>query len=314
MKRVLLIGAGFSRNWGGWLASEVNGHLPTSSRLRSDPHAVDVLRRTANSGGFEAALAEIQDEYAKNPTSENLAHLKNLQDAVQTMFADMEAGFASRRGWEFCNDLQFKIARFLSPFDAIFSLNQDLLFERHYHDMDLTLCQPKKWFGWRRPGIRALNDHNQGYPPDVGKLTWMPLPEPFSVEPAHQPLFKLHGSWNWWSPDAAQMLVMGGNKLATIQGHPLLRWYHQQFEAYLSEPDSRLMVIGYGFADQHINDTIARAATANPNLSLFQVHPRGRAVIPAPLSAIADAGTSARLLSDTFTGDEAERRKLMRFL
>jgi hypothetical protein len=43
MKYVLILGAGFSRNWGGWLASEVNGHLPTSPGIRSDPHVVDVL-------------------------------------------------------------------------------------------------------------------------------------------------------------------------------------------------------------------------------------------------------------------------------
>jgi len=312
MKHVLLIGAGFSRNWGGWLASEVNGHLPTSSRLRSDPHVVEVLRRTANSGGFEAALAELQDAYAKNPTPENLAHLKNLQDAVLTMFSDMEAGFAHKREWNFCNDLQFKIAKLLSPFDAIFSLNQDLLFERFYFGADLALHFPRKWGDWERPGIRALADDNQGRPYDIGKIRWTQSP-PFQRNPSNQPYFKLHGSWNWWSADGEQMLVMGGNKLATIQGNPLLRWYHQQFQAYLSEQDSRLMVIGYGFADQHINDTIARAATVNPTLSLFQVHPRGRAVIPRPLSDIADAGTSTRLVSDIFAGDEAERRKLMRF-
>jgi hypothetical protein len=34
VKFVLLVGAGFSRNWGGWLASEVNGHLPTSISTR----------------------------------------------------------------------------------------------------------------------------------------------------------------------------------------------------------------------------------------------------------------------------------------
>jgi hypothetical protein len=313
MKHILLLGAGFSRNWGGWLASEVNGHLPTSPGIRANTHVLEVLKRTADHGGFEAALSELQEVYAKTPTDENRHHLNCLQEATLAMFGDMEAGFASRHGWDFCNDLQFKIAKFLSPFDAIFSLNQDLLFERHYHDIDLALNQPKKWFGWRRPGIRALNDCNQGYPHDVAKTTWTPLPGPFSLEPAHQPFFKLHGSWNWWSSDGVQMLVIGGNKVSAIHAHPLLRWCHEQFEAYLSEPDSRLMVIGYGYADPHINETILRASGTNPALSLFQVHPRGRAVIPDPLKVIADAGTSTRLLSDTFAGDEAERRKIMRF-
>jgi hypothetical protein len=73
------------------------------------------------------------------------------------------------------------------------------------------------------------------------------------------------------------------------------------------------MLIGYGFADPHINETIIRASESNPALSIFIVHPRGRAVIPDPLNKITDAGTSTRLLSETFAGDEAERRKIMRF-
>jgi hypothetical protein len=313
MKYVLLLGAGFSRNWGGWLATEVNGHLPTSPKVRNNPRVLEVLRRTADTGGFEAALSELQEVYAKTPTEENLHHLSCLQEAILAMFADMEAGFAKRPGWDFCNDLLFKIARFLSPFDAIFSLNQDLLFERHYHDLDLALNQPKKWFGWRRPGIRALNDYNQGYPHDVTKMTSTPLSGPFLIAPAHQPLFKLHGSWNWWSSDGEQMLVMGGDKISAIQRNALLKWYHEQLESYLSDPCSRLMIIGYGFADPHINQTIFRASKRNPALSVFQVHPRGRAVIPDLLKDIADAGASTRLLNETFAGDEAERRKFMRF-
>jgi hypothetical protein len=313
MKYVLLLGAGFSRNWGGWLASEVNGHLPTSAKVRGNAHVLEVLRRTADSGGFEAALAELQDLYANMPAAENRHHLQCLQEAILAMFADMEAGFASKQGWEFCNDLQFKIARFLSPFDAIFTLNQDLLFERHFHGLDLALTQPKKWFDWERPGLQALADDNRGYPPDVGKIRWTPRDQPFYRNQSNLPYFKLHGSWNWWSRNGEQMLVMGGNKVSTIQGHPLLRWYHEQFEGYLSEAGSRLMLIGYGFADPHINETIIRASESNPALSIFTVHPRGRVVIPDPLNKITDAGTSTRLLSETFAGDEAERRKIMRF-
>jgi hypothetical protein len=107
------------------------------------------------------ALAEIQDDYEKSPTPENKAHLDTLQSAITTMFLDMEAGFASRADWNFRHTVEYKIAHFLSGFDGIFTLNQDLLFERHYHDLDLALNQPKKWFGWRRPGIQVLPDPRQ---------------------------------------------------------------------------------------------------------------------------------------------------------
>jgi hypothetical protein len=50
---------------------------------------------------------------------------------------------------------------------------------------------------------------------------------------------------------------------------------------YLSEADSRLIVIGYGFADRHINDSIIRAAGKNPTMRLFPVDPAGRAILPS---------------------------------
>jgi hypothetical protein len=313
MKHVLLLGAGFSCNWGGWNASEVNDYLPTVPALRADRHVLQVLRRTANKGGFEAALAEIQDDYERSPTPENKAHLDTVQSAITTMFLAMEAGFANRADWNFRHTVEYKIAHFLGGFDGIFTLNQDLLFERHYHDLDLALNQPKKWFGWRRPGIQVLPDPRQTTN-DVEKTTWTPRSPPFTLEPSHQPYFKLHGSWNWRSADNEQMLIMGGNKIAAIRKHPLLIWYHDLFEAYLSEPDSRLMVIGYGFRDPHINRMIVRAAGKNPSMLLYLVDPRGRSILPKQIAAIDDAGTSRPLLKDTFAGNEAERRKLMTFL
>jgi len=313
MKHILLLGAGFSCNWGGWSAADVNDFLPTVANVRADGHVLQVLSRTASAGGFEAALAELREDYAKAPTQENLVHLQTLQSAVTIMFRTMERGFASRPDWYFKHTVEYKIAHFLSGFDAIFTLNQDLLFERHYYDADLALNQPKKWFGWRRPGIRALNDLNQGRPYDVLLVTWTPIAPPFRLEAAHQPYIKMHGSWNWWSADGQQMLIMGGNKPAAIQQHPLLQWYHELFETYLSEPDSGLMVIGYGFGDPHINQMIERAADKNPTMLLFAVDPRGRSILPARISQIDAAGTSRPLLKDTFAGNEAERLKLMSF-
>jgi hypothetical protein len=114
MKRLLLLGAGFSCNWRGWNASQVNDYLPILPALRADRHVLQVLRRTANKGGFESALAEIQDDYEKSPTPKNKVHLDTLQSAITTTFLDMEVGFASRADWNFRHTVEYKIAHFLS--------------------------------------------------------------------------------------------------------------------------------------------------------------------------------------------------------
>ncbi|HEY6921893.1 MAG TPA: SIR2 family protein [Steroidobacteraceae bacterium] len=72
-------------------------------------------------------------------------------------------------------------------------------------------------------------------------------------------LIKLHGSINWRTADGAQSMVMGGRKALTISRSPLLGWYSRVFESVLSSGDIRLMVIGYGWGDDHINQTIADA-------------------------------------------------------
>jgi hypothetical protein len=53
---------------------------------------------------------------------------------------------------------------------------------------------------------------------------------------------------------------------ATIPG-----WYHDEFRRMLARPSARLMVIGYSFSDEHINDAIVDGLASH--LKLFVVDP-----------------------------------------
>jgi hypothetical protein len=53
---ILLLGAGFSRNWGGWLADEVSDYLMSHPRI--DDGLRELLQRYKGKGGFEAAVDE----------------------------------------------------------------------------------------------------------------------------------------------------------------------------------------------------------------------------------------------------------------
>ena len=61
---------------------------------------------------------------------------------------------------------------------------------------------------------------------------------------------------------------MGTEKSAQIDTHPLLALYWQIFRAVLQAGDVRLMVVGYGFGDEHVNALIADAVV-NYGLRLF---------------------------------------------
>ncbi len=153
-------------------------------------------------------------------------------------------------------------------------------------------------------------------------------PAEFSIDPRYQPYFKLHGSSNWQEIHGAPMLIMGGNKIRDIQLSPVLSWYHEQFETRLYQGDVRLMVIGYGFRDTHINEVIMRAINER-GLQMFVIVPEGgdlaRRVNPTDQAAIREGtdleatfergliGASRRSLREIFGGDSIEHNKVMRF-
>jgi len=58
MSCILLTGAGFSYNWGGWLASEAFEYLLGAPEL--DDFCRDLLWTHKDTGGFEKALSVLQ--------------------------------------------------------------------------------------------------------------------------------------------------------------------------------------------------------------------------------------------------------------
>jgi hypothetical protein len=124
-------------------------------------------------------------------------------------------------------------------------------------------------------------------------------------------------------------MILGGAKQHEIGQVPILQWYMQQLEAFLVQSDARLMVIGYGFRDEHINTVIERAASRG--LKLFVIDPRGARIayemnelrkgnhIGASDTQLEQLmkhsliGGSSRALRAVFSDDEPEHSKIMRF-
>jgi hypothetical protein len=320
MRPYLLLGAGFSRNWGGWLASEVFEYLLGRPEIADDEELRRLLWVTQPKGGFELALSELQSTKA-SATAE--VKLKKLEAAVIGMFDEMNEGYETRL-WEFSSDIENSVSKFLTQFEALFTLNQDLLLELQYLSASPELHRPDRWIGAAMPAI------SPGEPrASIIGQRWKILGEDqFKVDGRIQPYFKLHGSSNWDAPDDSATLVMGGNKLAAIGGSPILAWYQKEFEGALCSGNARLMVIGYGFRDQHINEVIMRAISEH-GLKLFVVAPEGaeiaRAANPSHQGAIYApgalddaferglAGASRRSLAEIFQGG-SELAKLYRFL
>lgn len=153
-----------------------------------------------------------------------------------------------------------------------FTLNQDLFVERHFNSTLKMLIHP---------GVPRI--------PDAHKIiNRLPMEkEDFIVVPSNDKLknspinivssttlhyVKLHGSFGWLSSDGTNCYVIGKKKEEKIGDEPLLSWYFDLFTQVLSKPDRKLLVIGYGFKDRHVNEIIARSIN-NFNLKLYVVSP-----------------------------------------
>jgi len=274
---VLLTGAGFSKNWGGLTAREITNHL--MSRVQNIPD----LREALNRGNFEDVLSQVQSQYLAAKTPQNEGLVSAIQEALAGVFGDMNAQFAARQ-FEFSNDIAHSIQRFLVRFDAIFTLNQDLLIELHYSNQNAAIWHGTRWQGYELPGLRELPSEDAV----AGRVRskWVPQDQ-FRQTPNMQPYFKLHGSTAWRAQDGSSFMVMGRNKVGLIRSNAILRWNYEKFEEYLARPDTRLMVIGYGFADDHINAIIVEAFCRSRLGLMYIVHPSGKSILDrSPNAAI----------------------------
>jgi len=330
MNYLLLVGAGFTRNWGGWLSNEVFEYLLGCPEIRDDQFVHELMWKWLGKGGFEYMLADVQRHAVTNPTSENKSRLASVNAAVSRMLADMNSSIIK-------GSLEFQIANsaawigsFLSRFNAIFSLNQDLFFEHHYLSITFSMPYYGQWAGHELPGMKVAPGQEPFDWQSWGRQTWQPAtPTEFLLRENHQPLFKLHGSANWKDSSGRNLLVMGGDKSSAIRREPVLAWYAEKFDAMLCNENTRLMIIGYGFLDPHINMAIEKAISHH-GLQIFNISPEGgehaRRVNTTRVPGLVTEptsleyafekgliGASRRPLNQIFGADETERKKLFRF-
>ncbi len=252
-KRVLLAGAGFSHNWGGYLATKIWEDIYGHPRVKMRPA---IGRLMVGERSFERVLGCVR----RSPFETEDAAA--VEQAISDTFDRMDSTYrdAGRRAVA-----DSTINDFLSQFcrrqvgqgtGFIFSLNQDLLFERIYGTMvnreKLTI-----------PGIQWISPARLF--PTVDAIPLAVISNPMHDEPPQLErrfnLIKLHGSVNWRSSDGSMTMVVGDHKTDFIASSPLLAWYWDIFETVLCAGDVRLMVIGYSWSDDHINSTIVRAVS-----------------------------------------------------
>lgn len=300
-EHVLLVGAGFTKNFGGILAEQMWVEIFNHEKLRNQPRIKRLMLKYLDyETVYYSVLNNLTDkEGLYSPTEFNIEEKKAIIEATETAYERIDSKLRTYHDeppFRFTNfnRLLYEFGR-TKKNSFIFSLNQDLLIERFYQNPEPS--NPNKESKLSIPGIKNspewfmntfiymeknLRVGRQGSPYCKLKdceYCQLPTQEEFEQEKntllhgENYFLIKLHGSYNWKdSSSGLKAMVIGRGKLKRINEEPLLKEYFLLFKKVLSQKQRRLLVIGYGFGDEHINKVISNAVEIN-ELKIYILSP-----------------------------------------
>jgi hypothetical protein len=269
---ILLTGAGFTKNFGGFLASEMWAQIFNSPHIKPHKKLREILRHDFD---YESVYNRVL--VGGNSPEETTALEMALLDAYQQLDQRIRNLHINQVGGAVDLDkLRMILDRFSSSGNVrgyYFTLNQDLFIERWY------LSENQLWV----PGISNHVSRRKEAALSDEDIIAVPTAEMMKKHRERNDdsristygrfqYIKLHGSWNWRTSDGKSAMVIGRGKETRIMQEPLLSWYLETFESVLSKEGRKLLVIGYGFRDPHINEVIARSVNEH-GLELYILSP-----------------------------------------
>ena len=269
---LFLTGAGFTKNFGGFLSAEMWAQIFNHPEVQQRPKLRELLQGRFH---FESAYSMVVDRETYDAQDK-----KAIRQAVHDAYRRLDE--ALRLAPPGPVDT-VQIRRFLDTIwkgnggvGLFFTLNQDLFVER---------C-----WGFVSPGVPAFptSTYRLNAPAlHASDFVTLPLSDsPNKVDDAFTAdtirYVKLHGSYGWRSSNGTNQLVIGTRKEPLIQSEPLLQSYFALLEDAIAEGGKQAVVIGYGFRDQHINNILLNGVKEH-GLRLYVIDTRMPEVLEADL-------------------------------
>lgn len=276
-RKCLLLGAGFTKNFGGLLGEEMWNLIFKQPVIQSSGTLKSLMLRDPG-WNYE----RIRQTMKHGPQSLPIEDVRRYEQAVQQAYSNLDRIIGSANHEHPINISKLHkelIERFRGTErepGIIFSLNQDLWFERKW-DENRSLVLPGILRGGKTVDIGQGRRKN--YPLLSEDFLQLPTREELKSNPIENglgnlALIKLHGSIDFLSAlnKGEKSMVWGVEKKGLIVAEPLLDAYFGLFRKTLETDKLKLLVIGYGFGDSHINELLNAQATKG-NLKIYVTAP-----------------------------------------
>ncbi len=248
---ILLIGFGFSANFGAPLTSELK--VMVFNNL-TDKYS-DIKHALLDSD-VEEWYENISNYGNENEKKEATRIIEEVLDKVNVdMIKDIsnkDIKYSSKICNSEFNNFRRSFNSFIKTFAInefggsgyVFILNYDCLFEHLFMEKEQGIIYI--------PGI-------DGYIVDKYSENKIKIEESVSVKYANKQralnFIKMHGSWNWRTHDGLGIII-GKNKDDKINKFNLLKQYMTKFQEIIHKNNTQLVIVGYSFQDQHINNVL----------------------------------------------------------
>lgn len=302
-RNILLLGAGFTKNFGGLLADEMWAEIFHHKKVQEQPR---IKRKMLEDLDYESSYYSILKSNSFTD-DEKTAMVEATKSAYAHIDNILKQRFEHRQSSEWENNID-KLLYDFSKSDKhsfIFTLNQDLFIERFYQNpsssslyANAILSIPgikvrSNWFMNRTGFLKYHSERTESIVTTKEEIDqyYNLKPEDFHRLPSKDDLdnmlkignnsllndgnyflIKLHGSYDWISSSGNSAMVIGRGKNKKIKNEPLLNYYFDIFKEVLSQNGHRLLIIGYGFGDKHINHEISKAVK-NCGLEIYVLSP-----------------------------------------
>lgn len=276
---VVLAGSGCSMGAGAPsmldLWNEVVGTNP-SDKVKS---VIDTVRYDITHKNIEALLSRIEASLALN-SNEDLS--KFLRNSKQNILKKCSGFLADEEKLEAHKTFVHRLSRrrVRDQRLKIFTTNYDLCFESAAGALGIVVIDGFSFSYPRRFDPRFF-DQDIVRRPRNGSESATYLEGVFL-------LYKLHGSVNWASkgngnvvqevspePDEACLIYPAAGKYQQSFRQPHLELM-AQYMASVREPNTCIIVTGFGFNDDHLSEPLISAVSSNPHLRLIVVDPSAK--------------------------------------